>query len=64
MLCMNTEKKLRTISKFRTNKEMKETYLDLCSVALNVGIGHSSFLQSSKRVVLGPPFFVFIVTIT
>lgn len=54
----------RMISKSRTKKEMKETYLDLCSVAVNVGIGHSSFLQSSKRAVLGPPFFVFIVAIT
>lgn len=45
-------------------QEMKERCLDLCSVALILGIGHSSFLQSSKRVVLGPPFFVFTVTIT
>ena len=41
-----------------------EANLDLCSVGVNVGIGHCSRLHMSKRVVLGPPLLKLIDLIT
>jgi len=40
------------------------TDFDFCSVVSNLGIGHRSFLHSSKRDDRGPPFFMLTVTRT